>query len=325
MPIRVIQHPRIGGLQAGIEPVLVRRMLVPCLDAVIARRHFRIFGDNAEFLLAGKAALAFPVPAAFKHRIIALDDVFRRLMRGMAGGEGAPEKPRVILRAGVVIGQHADGLIDQILRQVIAGFIGAGRVDMAVVAHQLRRILVGLRVEEAVEAVKSPAQGPAVKRSSRAAFIERVHMPFADHIVAIGMGAQHLGERTGRFRDLAAIARMAAVEIRKATDADGMMVPSGQEGRPGGRTHGRRMKAGIADASRGKLVDGRRLDRGAVAAEIGKADIIEENDEDIRRPFRGFWRLGPVGCVLFHFFVSRSLCALSGYCGPLVTSETVRF
>ena len=158
--------------------------------------------------------------------------------------------------------------------------------------HQFRRVLVGLGVQEAVEAVEAAAQRPAVERPGRAALGQRRDVPFADHVVAIGVRPQHLGQRAGLARDLAAIAGIAAVEIGEAADADRMVVAAGQQRRARGRAHRGGMEAGVAQAFGREPVDGRRLDRRAVAAEIGKADIVEQHDEDIGRARR---RLGACG------------------------------
>src|SRR5258708_1972701 len=55
------------------------------------------------------------------------------------------------------------------------------------------------------------------------------------------------------------------------------------------------MEAGVAQALGGEPVDGRRPDRRAVAAEIGKPDIVEQHDEDVGRALRRLGRLRPPG------------------------------
>ena len=157
---------------------------------------------------------------------------------------------------------------------------------MGIVGHELRRVLVGLGIEEAVEAVKAAAERPAVERAGGAALGQRRDMPFADHVVAIAVRPQHFRQRPRLARDLAAIAGIAAVEIGEAADADRMMVAPGQQRRARGRAHRGGVEAGIAQAFGGEPVDGRRPDRRAVAAEIGKADVVEQHDEDVGRALR---------------------------------------
>ena len=66
---------------------------------------------------------------------------------------------------------------------------------MRVVRNQLRRELVGLGIEEAVEAVKAAAERPAVERPGGAAFGQRRDVPFADHVVAVAVRPQHFRQR----------------------------------------------------------------------------------------------------------------------------------
>lgn len=89
----VIEHAGECGLQAREEAPLIGRVLIPRLNAVIARRQARSCGHDAHLDLAGEAALSFDVPAALENRIVTADDVHRRLMRRMSGAEGKPEEP----------------------------------------------------------------------------------------------------------------------------------------------------------------------------------------------------------------------------------------
>ena len=271
---------------------LVGAVFVPGLHAVIARRHLRVRRHQPHRLLPRQPLLALDIPAMGEHRVIALDDIGGRLMRRVAGAERDPGQPRQIGPVGDVVGDEADRLIDQIRGQVIAVGVGAGRIDMGVVGHELRRVLVGLGVEEAVEAVEAAAERPAVERPGGAALGQRRDMPLADHVIAVGVRAQHLGERAGLARDLAAIAGIAGIEIGEAADADRMMVAAGEQRRARGRAHRRGVEAGIAQAFGREPIDGRRPDRRAVAAEIGEADIVEQHDEDVGRTRRRLCRVG---------------------------------
>ena len=202
-------------------------------------------------------------------------------MRRVAGAQRQPGQPGQIGPVGDVVGDEADRLIDQIRRQMIAAGMGPGRVDVGVVRHQFRRELIGLRVHETIKPVEAAAQRPAVKRSGGAAFGQWRDMPFADHVVAIGVGFEHFRQRAGLTRDLAAIAGITAVEIGEAADPDGMVVAAGQQRRARGRAHRGGVESTVAQALGREPVDNRRLDRRAVTAEIGKADVVEQHHENI--------------------------------------------
>ena len=261
MPVGMIEHAGEGRLQAGEDAPLVGAVLIPRLHAVIARRQPGVCRHQPHRFLPRQPLLALDVPTMRENRVVAHDDIRWRLMRRMAGAERDPGQPRQIGPVGDVIADEADRLVDQIGGQVIAVGVGPRGINMCVVGDELRRILIGLGIEEAVEAVEAAPERPAVERTGRAALGQRRHMPFADHVVAIGVRAQHLGDGAGLARDLAAITGIAGIEIGEAADADRMMVASGEQRRTRGRAHRRGVEAGIAQAFGCQPIDGRRPDR----------------------------------------------------------------
>ncbi len=306
MPVGMIEHAGKGRLQAGEDAFLVGAVLVPRLHAVIARRHPGVCGHQPHRLLPRQPLLALDVPTMRKRRVVAHDDVRWRLMRRVAGAERNPGQPRQIGPVGDVIADEADRLVDEIGGQMIAVGIGPRRIDVRVAGDELRRILIGLGVEEAVEAIEAAAERPAVEGAGGAALGQRRHMPLPDHVITIGVRAQHLGDGAGLARDLAAIAGIAGIEIGEAADADRMMVAAGQQRRARGRAHRRGMEARIAQALGRQPIDGGRFDRRAVAAEIGEADIVEEDDENVGGAARRPGRVGPPRLRFLHGLADRA-------------------
>ena len=283
MPVGMIEHAGEGRLQPREHATLVDGVILPGLDAVVARRHPRLLRHQPHRLLARQPPFALDIPAVHEFGIVASDDIGRCLVRRMAGAERDPGQPRNIGPIGMVIADEADRLVDQVLGQMIAVGVRAGRIDVRVVRDELGRVLVGLGIEEAVEAVEAAPQRPAVERTGGPALGQRRDVPFADHVVAIAVHAQHLGERARLARDLAAVAGIAGIEIGEAADADRMVIAPGEQCGARRRAHRGGVEAGVAQTFRGEPVDGRRLDARAVAAEIGEADIVEQHDEDVRR------------------------------------------
>ena len=300
MLVGMIEHGGIGRLQARKKPLLAVGRFAPRLHRIVARRQARALRHDAQLDLAGEPAFALGVPAVGEQRIVLADQVGRRLVRRMAGAEGQPHQPRRLGIVADMVGDVADALVDQVGGQVIAGGEAAGRIDRRVVAHQLGRVLVGLGVHEAVEAIEAAAERPAVERAGGARFGERRDVPLAQHVVAIAVRAQHLGQGAGLVGDLAAIAGIARIEIGEAADAHRMVVAAGQQRRPRGRAHRRGVEAGVAQAASGDGVDGGRGDGRAVAAEIGEADIVEQHDQDVGGAFRALRRGRPIGLGLAH-------------------------
>ena len=91
---------------------------------------------------------------------------------------------------------------------------------MCVVAHNFGAVLVGLCVKESIEAIESACKWPAIEWTSRACFGQWRDVPFTDHVVAVSMWAKHLGQCSCFVCDLAAIARVAAVEVCKTANTN---------------------------------------------------------------------------------------------------------
>ncbi len=306
MLIGMVEHAGESRLQPREDALFVDGVLIPCLHAVIAcgqpgfRRH------DPHRLLPRHPLLALDVPAMGEHRVIALDDVHRRLVRRVAGAERHPGQPWDIGLVGGVIGYEADRLVDQVGREVIAVRIRPRCIDVGVVRDKLRCELISFGIEKTIEAIKTAPQRPAVERPGGAAFGQWGDVPFADHVIAIAVRPQHFRQRARLARDLAAISGVAAVEIGEAADTDRMMVAPGEQRRARRRTHRGGVKARIAQAFGREPVDGRRPDRRAVAAEIGKSDIVEQHDENVRRALRRFWRLRPPRLRFSHRLPDRA-------------------
>ena len=165
MPVGMVEHAGERRLQPREQALLVGAVLVPRLHAVIARGHFGVRRHDPHRLLARHALLALDVPAVRENLVIAFDDIGGRLMRRVTGGKRDPGQPGQIGPVGDVISDETDRLIDQIGGQVIAVGKAAGWIDVGVVGDQLRRELVGLGIEEAIEPVKTAAERPAIERA----------------------------------------------------------------------------------------------------------------------------------------------------------------
>src|SRR5262249_27036518 len=144
-----------------------------------------------------------------------------------------------------------------------------------IVEHELRSILIGFRVHKSVEAIKAAPERPAVERTGCASFGQGSDVPLAHDVIAVGMGSQHLGERSSFLCDLAAIAREPAVEVRKAANANGVVIAPRQQVRTLCRTHCGGVEPRVAHALRSQTIDCWRFDWRAVATKIREADVVE--------------------------------------------------
>ena len=162
-----------------------------------------------------------------------------------------------------------------------------------VVVDQVRIEVVGERVEEAVEALEAAPERPLVVRSGGARLVDRREMPLADAHRVVAVGLQDLGERRRLLRDVAALARKAAVGVGEERHADAVVVAAGEQRRARRRAERRDVEVVVADALPGERVHRRRRDLGAVAAEAAEADVVVEDDDDVRRAGPRPLRVGP--------------------------------
>ena len=167
-------------LEAGGQATLRLGQLVPRLDAGVAGREVGAGRDHAELLLAGEPAAPRLVPAVVVAAPVPGEVLGRRLVRsvGRSQGEVGEERPIGSDRHRVV--DELEGPVDQVLGEVVALLRRARRVDPVVVVGEVGGELVGLAVEEAVEAVEAPLERPAVDTGPAAeasSIGQRCHLP----------------------------------------------------------------------------------------------------------------------------------------------------
>ena len=174
---RVDQAPNLGVgvleecgecfLEAGCEALVHLGHVVPCLDPGVAGRELGAFDVEAQLLLAGEPFGADVVPALVECPAVLVEVGLRCLVWCVGGAEGGVEEERAIgaHRHGVV--HELDRLVDDVLADVVALIGALRRVDVVVVVGQRRAELVGLAVEEAIEAIKTPLQWPLVVGAGR--------------------------------------------------------------------------------------------------------------------------------------------------------------
>src|SRR5216684_4965698 len=120
VPIGMVEHGRIGRLQAGEETPLVGAVVLPGLHAVVPWRQARRCRHDARGLLPLYPEKTLGIPAVLENRIVALDELEGRLMRRMARPEREPQEPWRVGLLCRVPGQETDRLIDEVSCQVVA-------------------------------------------------------------------------------------------------------------------------------------------------------------------------------------------------------------
>ena len=213
----------------------------------------------------------------------------RRRGRGRTAGPGGRDRRSRIEPIGVV---------DEVLGHVVAVLGAAGRVDVVVVVGQLGVELVGLALEEAVEAVEALLQRPVVVRAGGRALAPsgaRCHLPSGEGGVAVVAAAPRPRVAAcGVMR--APHVREAGVPVRDAAHADRVVVAAGQQAGPSRRAQRGGVEVGVAQAARRRAGRWSGVSmRRAVAAEVGEAGVVEDDHHHVGRPGPGRVGRGPGG------------------------------
>ena len=230
---------------------------------------------------------AIDVPARIEPALVAFDPLARRLM-GRMGRAGAEIHEEGLCRiGGAQVAEKRNRLVRQIFGEMILLCCCLGRLDVVVVVGEIGAELIGFGAEEAIVAVEALAQGPAGIGTGRRHFLRRHLMPLAQRKGCKALGLEQLRNvGPGGLRH-AVVPGIAARQLRNHAHAVGVVIASRQQTRTRGRAHGRRMPVGVEQAIRRQLVDMRRLDAAAVAAQVPIADIVHHDDDHIGRPRGG--------------------------------------
>ena len=216
-------------------------------------------------------------------------------MRAVRRAEREIEEERLLARGGGLVAHETDRMVHQVGGQVIALLRRGRRIHAMVVVHQVRMEVVGQGIQEAVEALEAASQRPLVVRPGRARLVDRRHVPLAHTHRAVAGPLQDLGDGAGLLADMAARIGKTAVRVGQEGHAHAVMIASGQQAGAGGRAKRRHVQVVVAQALLREPVDGRRLDGGAVAAEAGEADVVEQHHHHVGRILRRPRRRRPPG------------------------------
>ena len=160
LEVGVFEHPGEGGLQADGQSAFVVAQICPGADAGVTRWQRRLWRDNAESLLLYQPPFTGGVPALFEHRHVLLDELGRRVVRGVLRAQAHVEEERFARRHRLLLANEPDRLVDDVFRKVIA--VVVRRLNVVVVHRQFGVPLVRFAFEEAVVPVETALQGPLV-------------------------------------------------------------------------------------------------------------------------------------------------------------------
>ncbi len=277
--------------QAALERLFRIRDAVPGGHGVGTRRERRLGRDPALGLLAREHPFAIGVPAVVELALVLVGPVLEHMMRAMGGAGGPVHEERLVRREGPVLAQPGQGLVRQVLGEVIG--LARGRLDRSCVLEQPRLVLRGLAGQEAVEIVEAIAGGPALERAHGRGLGGRGVVPLAEGRGLVAVVLEHLGQSGGALGNDAGIAVEVQGPLGDGARADTVVVAPGQKRRAGGRTDRCGVKAVVAQSLAGQPGEGGRGDLAAEGVGKAEADVIEQHDQDVGRIRRQAIRLDP--------------------------------
>ena len=140
-------------------------------------------------------------------------------MRGVGGTERQVGEERPVGAHRLRVVHEADGVIDEVLGEVVPLLDRARRLDPVVVVRELGVELVGLPVEEAVVPVEPALQGPLVVGAGGRRALHGGEVPLADRERRVALVAQDLGDRRRVVRDVTGHVGEAGDEVRDRSHA----------------------------------------------------------------------------------------------------------
>ena len=181
------------------------------------------------------------------------------------------------------LAEVADGAVGEIDAEVIAVLRTRRRRDRVVVLEQRRHELMRLAAVKSVPALKAAPARPGVARRGRVGLVLGREVPLADGHRHVAVRGEDLGHEAVLARHSSPVAREADGEIGDSPHRVRVVVAAREQA--GARSASTATWCGSWRAAPRPRpgVDVRRGDVGAVAPELGVADVVEHDDQHVRR------------------------------------------
>ncbi len=275
--LHAAQQPR---LVLGLRPRRLRRVAVGELPRLV---------QDAPLDELVEALRAQRVPALVEAALVLRDVLVVRVQRPVRRGVGDVVEERRPGGLALVLLDVGDGLVaDRV--GVEEGVVGLRLVlDVLVAARERIGIVEAARADDgAEELVEAALQRPGVGGFGQAAR----DVPLAAHVRLVAVALERLRDGDAALVQVAGVALGTRV-VGEDADAGLVRVQAGQHRRPRRAAARGVVELREAQPVGGEAVEVRRLDLAAVAADVGVAHVVVEDQHDIR-----FGRLGHVGSVV---------------------------
>ena len=189
-----------------------------------------------------------------------------------------------------MLAQPVDAARRHVLGEVV--LLVMGRFDGGRVLDQPRFPLRRFAGEEAVEIVEAVPGRPPVERTHRRGLVGRRVVPLAEGGRPVAVVPQDFGHRRRGLRDHAGVAVPVDRAFGDRAVADALVIAPGEQRRPRRRADRRGVEGVVADALARQLGECRRVHLAAERRRLAEADVVEQDDQHVRRAGLQVLRLG---------------------------------
>ena len=287
--VGVLGIPGVDLHLAGVERLQPVRHVVPCRERLVAGSQLGVGGDDAELLLTSEGLLTKLVPSLVEHALVLVGPLLVHVMRSMAaaGRVVGEERLASVLRADSV--EPLDGAVGHGVREVVRIVFVVERFrrpDDLLVLGQARVPLARAAAEDPVEVVEAPAVRPTVERSCRALLPVRCEVPLAERGRAVAVVSEDPWQRRAIPRKDRGIAGEPTRELTDRAEPHRVVVPAGEERGTRRGAQRRHVEPVVAQPALGHPCVVRRLDRAPEGAGIAEPGVVDQHEQDVRRPLR---------------------------------------
>ncbi len=170
----------------------------------------------------GVGLLAHLVPALIELAFPLGDPLLRHVVRRVSRPRREVDEERLVRRHGLLVLDPGHCLVGHIGHEVVVRIMRQFYLGDAI--EQVRRPLVRLAADEAVELVETLVRGPAVKGTGDAGLPGSGLVPFAERRGAVAVQPQHFGHRCRCVGNLARCARETGPHLGDEAHVHGVVV-----------------------------------------------------------------------------------------------------
>ena len=256
------------------------------------RRQLRIRRDDPKLLLPLEDLLAQRVPALVEATLVLVRPLRRHVVRGVRRPRGEVHEEGLVGHERLLLAHPLDRLVGHVLGEVVALLGRLLRLHRRRALVDGRVVLVRLAADEAVEVLEPAAAGrPGVERPHRARLPDRHLVALAELRRRIPVQLQGLRQRRARVGADRVVAGCRRRELGDDPHPNRVVVAARQQRSPRRRAQRRRVEAVVLQAVPCQPLGRRCRARPAERTRSGEADVVEQDDEHVRRAGRWPQRL----------------------------------